>query len=244
MLIIVEDPEALGRAAANVMAAQALSTLKKQEHFTIALSGGSTPKPLYERLADDSAVGRKLAWTKIHVFWGDERLAPPDHPESNYRLAYETLLSKVDAPLANVHRVRAENADASQAAADYEKELVRFFHLKPGELPRFDLVLLGMGADGHTASLFPDTPALHEKERLVVANWIDKLQTYRITLSVPVFNQAVQVMFLVSGEDKAETLREVLRGQPEPARFPAQLIKPVHGRLLWLVDRPAARLLG
>jgi len=244
MLIIVENAEALSRAAANILVAQAVSTLRKRKCFSLALSGGSTPKPLYVRLAEDSSLSRKLDWGQIHFFWGDERPVPPDHPESNYRMAFEALLSKVEVPPANVHRVRAEEAEAEKVAEDYEKELIRFFRLSAGELPRFDCVLLGMGADGHTASLFPQTAALHEKERLVVSNWVDKLQSYRITLTIPVLNQADQVIFLVSGEQKAEALREVLQGKYEPMRYPAQFIKPVRGRLLWLVDRPAAKLLA
>lgn len=244
MLTIVEDAESLSREAAKVILAQTVNTLERRECFTIALSGGSTPKQLYMLLAQDSSLRKKLDWAKIYFFWGDERLVPPDHPESNYRMAHEALLSKVEVPAANVHRVRGEDIDARKAAEDYERELFRFFHLKAGELPRFDCVLLGLGVDGHTASLFPETAALKEKERLVVANWIDQLQTYRITMTIPVFNHADLVIFLVSGEGKAAILREVLQGKHESARFPAQLVNPVHGRLLWLVDRNASRLLA
>ena len=243
MLTIAEDAEAVSRAAAKVILAQIVSTLEKREFFTISLSGGSTPKQLYSQLAEDPSLRKKLDWAKIHFFWGDERLVPPNHPESNYQMVHEALLSKVKVSAANVHRVRGEELDARKAAEDYEGELVGFFKLKAGELPRFDCVLLGMGADGHTASLFPETAALHEKERLVVANWVDKLHTYRITMTVPVFNFADQIIFLVSGEEKAATLHQVLQGKHNPAQLPAQLIKPVHGNVLWLVDLPAAKLL-
>ena len=155
-------------------------------------------------------------------------------------MAYEAMLSKTPVPPANIHRVPTELPDAKKSAEEYQQELLRFFRLEAGRLPRFDCVLLGMGLDGHTASLFPGTKALKERERLVVSNWVDKLQTYRITMTVPVLNNADWVLFLVSGEEKAETLRNVLAGDEQPDRLPSQLIQPTQGRLLWLVDRAAA----
>jgi 6-phosphogluconolactonase len=177
-----------------------------------------------------------IPWERIFFFFGDERFVPPDHPDSNYRMARETgLFSKV--PNDHVFRVRTEEKDADAAALDYEQTLRTFFGLQPGEFPRFDLVLLGLGPDGHTASLFPGTAALNEKRRLVVANWVEKFQTYRITLTLPVLNRAACVMFLVSGPDKASMVREVLKN--ESANLPSQKVRPADGRLLWLLDRAA-----
>jgi len=212
--------------------------------FTIALSGGSTPRDLHELLAGDPAIRDRLPWQHLHFFWGDERHVPPDHPQSNYRMAYESLFTLAPVPIENIHRVPAEEPDAALAAEKYERELRTFFRLEIGQLPRFDCILLGMGSDGHTASLFPHTEALHELNRLVVANWVDKFKTYRVTLTVPVLNHANLVVFLVSGHDKAEALREVLQGDRQPERFPAQLIQPDPGNLLWIVDQAAARLLS
>ncbi len=211
--------------------------------FTIALSGGSTPRGLHELLAGDPAIRDRLPWRHLHFFWGDERHVPPDNPESNYRMAYESLFTLAPVPKENIHRVPAEEPDVALAAEKYERELRTFFGLGIGQLPRFDCILLGMGSDGHTASLFPHTEALHESNRLVVANWVDKFKADRITLTVPVLNHADLVVFLVSGHEKAEALKEVLQGDRQPHRFPAQLIRPDPGNLLWIVDRAAARLL-
>ena len=179
----------------------------------------------------------------VQVFWGDERHLPPEHPESNYRMANEALVSRVPMPPGNVHRIRGEEQDAGKAAASYEQTLREFFRLQGDQLPRFDLILLGMGADGHTASLFPGTPAIREQRRLVLAQWVEKLRSSRITLTPPVLSNAASVIFLVSGEEKAEALRAVIEGEYQPNRFPAQIVRPAHGRLLWLVDGPTARWL-
>jgi len=237
------DLDELSRAAASELLQQARRAVQERGLFSIVLSGGSTPKTLYSLLANDSTFRTEFAWDKIHFFWGDERHVPPVHPESNYRMTKEALLSKVPVPSENIHRIRSENPDARQAAKEYEETLRTFFRLKTGEYPRFDLVLLGMGPDGHTASLFPGTEALREQEHLVVANWVEKLHAYRITMTLPVLNEAALVLFLVSGEDKAETLRQVLEEKDGKAPFPSQLIRPTHGRLLWLVDRVAGRFL-
>jgi 6-phosphogluconolactonase len=183
-----------------------------------------------------------LPWNKIYFFWGDERHVPPDHPDSNYRMADEALLSKVPVPKENVFRVPTENKDANAAALAYEEILKTFFKLQPGEIPRFDLGFLGMGPDGHTASLFPDSAALHEDERLVVANWVEKFKTYRITFTYPVLNNAARVTFLVAGEDKAPALHEVLENKN--SGLPAQQVRPKNGELIWLVDRAAANQLS
>ena len=242
---IVANAEQLSWAAAEEFVRQAGDAVRARGVFTVALSGGSTPKSLYTLLAreSDASSRAQVPWDKMHVFWGDERHVPPDHPESNYRMAYEAMLAKLPLPAANVHRIKTENPDAGEAADEYEQELRTFFRLAPTQLPRFDLVLLGMGPDGHTASLFPGTGAVHEQTRLVAAPWVEPFQTYRVTLTPPVLNNAACVIFLVSGEDKAETLRTVLEGDYQPDRFPAQTIRPTQGRLLWLVDRAAARLL-
>lgn len=241
---ILTDAEEIIQTAAVEFVRQTIEAVQAKGFFTVALSGGSTPKGLYSLLARDGKPGFRfqVPWNKIHFFWGDERHVPPDHPDSNYRMAHETMLSKVPVPLENVHRIKAENPDARRAAEDYERELREFFRLEAGQLPRFDMVLLGMGADGHTASLFPGTEVIHEEKRLVVALWVEKLNTYRITLTPPVLNNAARVIFLISGEEKAETLRTVLQGSYQPERFPAQIIHPTIGKLLWLIDQAAARL--
>ena len=210
---------------------------------TIALSGGSTPKGLHRLLAQDPTVRDRLPWHHLHFFWGDERHVPPDHPQSNYRMAHETLFSLTPISSENIHRVPAEEPDAAIAAEKYERKLRAFFGLEAGQLPRFDCILLGMGPDGHTASLFPGTAALHESKRLVVANWVEEFKSHRLTLTVPVLNQADMVIFLVSGVDKAKALKEVLEGKHQPDRFPAQLVRPGPGKLLWIVDRESALLL-
>ena len=242
---IVADARALSWAAAEEFVRQARDAVRSQGIFTVALSGGSTPKSLYALLARECAESfrAQVPWDKMHVFWGDERHVPPDHPDSNYHMAHEAMLAKVSLPAAHVHRIKTEHPDARQAADAYEQDLRTFFRLAPTQLPRFDVVLLGMGPDGHTASLFPGTGAVHEQTRLAVAPWVAQFHTYRVTLTPPVLNNAACVIFLVSGADKAATLRAVLEGDDQPDRFPSQAIRPTQGRLLWLVDRAAAGLL-
>jgi 6-phosphogluconolactonase len=240
---IVENGEAVSRAAAEMMVSLALEKLKSKESFAVALSGGSTPKNMFAILANDAALRNRMPWDRVHFFWGDERHVAPDHTDSNFRMTNEAMLSRVPVPPENIHRIRAENPDAGKAAEDYEQELRGFFKLEAEQLPAFDCVFLGMGPDGHTASLFPGTKALHERKQLVVSNWVAKFQSFRITLTAPVLNNADLVIFLVSGEEKAEPLQVVLEGQKQTDRFPSQLIEPTHGKLLWLVDRAAARKL-
>ena len=203
---------------------------------SIVLSGGSTPRALYELLAGPKYRDR-IAWDKLLVFFGDERCVPPDDPESNYKMAYDGLLSRVPIPEENIFRLKGES-DPPKAAMDYE-EIVKTVL---GKKPRFDLVLLGMGTDGHTASLFPATAALHETEKMVVANYVDKLNAWRLTLTIPVFNSAQNVVFLVSGKDKAEAVRFVFTGDSLPP-LPVQLIKPDEGNVIWFLDKEAASLL-
>jgi len=236
---IVPDNAALNRVASAEFVSAAGSAIADRGAFRVALSGGNTPRAVYALLAQE--YNAQLAWEKIHIFFGDERHVPPDHPDSNYRLANETLLSKAPVPQDNIHRVRAE-LDPESAARDYEEQIRKEFGLKENELPRFDLILLGLGDDGHTASLFPGTDALRESTRLVVANQVARLNTFRITLTYPVLNHAAEDLFIVSGKGKAEIVAKVLSksGTPE---FPAQRVQPANGRLLWLLDQDAARLL-
>jgi 6-phosphogluconolactonase len=231
-------PQDLFQAAAEEVIRVATAAVAERGRFTIALSGGSTPRNLYTLIAANASTG--LPWAQIFFFWGDERHVPPTDPESNYRMAQETLLSKVPVPPANIFRIPGENPDASAAAEAYEQTLRKFFVPAPGEFPRFDLILLGMGPDGHTASLFPETEALQEKSRLVVANWVEKLNTSRISLTVPVLNAARQVAFLVGGADKAAVLHEVLEGDAPGEKYPSKLVRPSEGKLIWFIDRAAA----
>jgi len=233
---VLDSADDLFHAAAVEWVSAASQAVRAGGRFTVALSGGSTPKSLYALLASNFAS--KLPWDKTFFFWGDERHVPPDDPESNYRMVNEAMLSKVSVPPANIFRVHAEEKDATVAANSYEQTLQNFFHLKPGEFPRFDLTLLGIGPDGHTASLFPGSAALRENRRLVVANWIEKFKTYRITFTYPLINQSAHVVFLVSGKDKSSILRQILENPA--ANLPCQNVKPVDGNLLWLVDRDAA----
>ena len=241
-LRIVPDPPALFQAAAHEFASCAIARVKAAGRFTVALAGGSTPKSFYSLLAKNDRD--RLPWNKMFFFWGDERHVPPDHAESNYRMANEAMLSKVPVAPANVHRIKAENPDAAIAARDYERELRKFFKLSAGKFPSFDIALLGLGPEAHTASLFPGTKALQEKKKLAVSNWVGKFFTDRITMTAPVFNRAHEVIFLVAGDDKAIPLKAVLEGKHEPDQLPAQLIRPGKGSLLWLLDQPAAKYLG
>ena len=238
------DRREVCRLGADEVLSSARQAVKSRGRCTIALSGGSTPKDLYSLLAGDGKWRDVFPWKSTHFFWGDERHVAPDHEESNYRMANEAMLSKAPVPAANVHRIKSENPDAAAAAKDYERELRAFFDLRGGKFPRLDIALLGLGPEGHTASLFPGTKALREKKRLVVSNWIGKFYTDRITLTAPVFNQAREVIFLVCGDDKALALKGVLEGRHEPDQLPAQLIHPRKGRLLWLLDGAAATFLG
>jgi 6-phosphogluconolactonase len=231
-------PQDLFQAAGEEVIRVATEAVAQRGRFTIALSGGSTPRNLYTLIAANASAS--LPWGQVFFFWGDERHVPPDDPDSNYRMAREALLSKIPIPPANVFPVPAENPDAAAAAEAYEQTVKKFFALREGELPRFDLILLGMGPDGHTASLFPETAALQEKSRLVVANWVDKLKASRITFTLPVLNAARCVAFLVSGVDKAAVLHEVLEGNALPEKYPSKLVQPSNGKLIWFVDRAAA----
>ena len=235
-LLVKEDPQQLAEAAARDFAAKAQAAIAERGSFTVTLAGGSTPKATYEILARDYAD--ELDWSKVHVFFGDERTVPPDHEDSNYGMAQRTLLSRV--PVGSIHRMRGELPPA-EAAAAYEEELRGFFGASD-EPPSFDLILLGIGEDGHTASLFPETSALEVHDHWVVANPVLKLDTVRLTLTVPVINSARAVNFLVAGEGKAEALKLILEGDADPRQYPAKLVRPAGGPV-WMVDRAAAKFL-
>jgi len=237
---IFADIESLSRAAAESIVGHMAESLQTRDEYSIVLSGGSTPQCLYSLLATDARLRDRIHWERVHFFWGDERHVPPGHPDSNYLMAYNMLLSQAPIPLTNIHRVRSEDADAEKAAADYELEIRSFFKTQAGEMPRFDFVLLGMGADGHTASLFPGTSALKETKRLVLANWVEKFHTFRLTLTAPVLNSAACILFLVAGKDKADAVKAILEGNFQADRYPALLIEPSGGELIWLLDRSAA----
>lgn len=224
----------------------AAEAVAQRGHFTIALSGGSTPRVLYEALATKPTADR-IEWGKVHVFWGDERCVPPDHPDSNYRMAHEALLKHVPIPAENIYRMEGEANPPIEASIKYTKTLLRaeIFSKEErvGLAPRLDLVLLGMGDDGHTASIFPGTEVIFEKTDLVMAYYVAKLGVSRITLTPPAINAAAHVAFLVTGESKAEMLKNVLTGPYQPVTWPSQVIRPANGELVWFVDKAAASLL-
>lgn len=236
-LRVSEDPEEVARAAARRFVEISAESAAARGVFSVALAGGSTPKRIYELLAEDEEFKGKVDWPSAHVFFGDERTVPPDHADSNYRMANEALLSRVALPEENVHPMNGVG-DAAANASLYEDDLRSFFGGE--DWPRFDLVMLGMGDDGHTASLFPSTEALTNASAWVVSNWVEKFGTWRITLTAPAINRARHVLFTVSGAGKAERLREVLRGPRDTERLPSQLIRPDTGTLEWFVDKAAA----
>jgi len=237
-LRVLAGPAALAEAGASEFVIHAQAAVAARGRFTVALAGGSTPRPLYARLADPDAPPRAaVPWASVHVFFADERQVPPDHADSNMKMAYETLLRNVPIPEEQVHRIRGENPDPDRAAEEYEGILSDVFRLEPGQRPRFDLVLLGLGADGHTASLFPGGAALSETSRLAVGVPTAGAGFDRVTLTLPVLNEAAAVMFLIAGAAKAPALRRVLGGD---TTLPAARVRPRNGSLLFLADRDAA----
>lgn len=237
---ILPDTEAMARRGARIFAGEARQRVRKAGLFTVALAGGSTPRRLHEQLARGVPPGETLPWRTTHIFWGDERHVPPDHPESNYRMALETLLDHVPVPQAHVHRIPSERRRAADAAAEYEETLRAFFKAEPGRPPRLDLILLGMGEDGHTASLFPGSSLLAERERLVAAGTVAKLGTRRISMTLPLLNAARRIVFLVGGSGKAGAVRAALEGAGSSDPPPAALVAPEEGELTWLLDAAAA----
>jgi 6-phosphogluconolactonase len=231
---VSRDAAHFADAGAALFVEAALAAMADHGTFSVALSGGSTPRAVYARLADDETARVKVSWRQIDWWWSDERAVPPRDPDSNFRMAFDSLLGRVPVDPARVHRLKGE-LDPLQAAAEYEREL----RAGSRDIPRLDLVLLGLGGDGHTASLFPGTTAIAERERIVVANPVPALHTTRLTFTLPLINRARRVAFLVSGADKAAIVARVLEG---PAGvLPAQLVKPDEGDLVWLVDNAAAR---
>jgi 6-phosphogluconolactonase len=241
---ILPDGAAIARRAAQEFVQAAADAARTRGSFNVALAGGSTPKALYRLLVNDLALRSQLPWDKMHVFFGDERHVPPDHPDSNFRMATEAMISKSPMKPEQVTRIKGEYPDAGQAALEYEKALREYFKPKDGEYPRFDLVLVGMGNEGHTLSLFPGTKALHADGRIAVRNWVGKLYAERITLTAPAASNAARVIFMVTGADKGPALKAVLEGPFEPEQLPAQLLQPKNGKLLWLVDTAAGSMLS
>ena len=238
------DGMEIARRAADEVVRIASEAAAARGAFTIALSGGSTPKVVYALLAENAALRNSLPWNKMKVFFGDERHVGPGHADSNFQMASDAMLSKVPLQPKQIHRIKGEYPDAAQAAVEYEATIQREFGLKDGEFPRFDLVLLGMGSEGHTLSLFPGTKALRETQRIVARNWVGKLYTERITLTAPAANNAENIIFIIAGADKACALKAVLEGPHEPEQLPAQMIQPSNGTLSWLVDQAAGSMLS
>ena len=238
---VSRDPAALARALAQHVVACAAAAIAARGRFLLALAGGSTPRAAYTLLASEEFVHR-IGWPRVHALWGDERCVPPDDPRSNYRMAREALLDRVPLPPGNIHRMRGED-EPTQAAAGYEKLLRELLGSDgPDALPRAgpDLVLLGLGDDGHTASLFPGKAAVHETVRWVAADFIEAVGMWRVTLTPVIINAGRNVSFVVSGAAKAERLHEVLERPRLPERLPAQIVRPTRGHLTWLVDEAAA----
>lgn len=242
-LTVLDTADDLARSAADTLVRLARESVERRGRFVIALSGGSTPERLYRVLAGEPRFRDAVPWSGMHVCWGDERLVPPAHRDSNYRMAREALLDHVPIPAAQIHRIASDCADPESAAAAYEVTLRGVFGLGEGEFPSFDLLLLGMGADGHTASLFPESTALRERTRLVVAPWVETVGAHRITLTMPVLTSAAHTLLIVSGEEKAAALRDVFEGPHEPERLPAQGLRESRGVVAWLADRAAASAL-
>jgi 6-phosphogluconolactonase len=236
---VFDTPDQVAQAAAERFVNHSVASIRERGSFAVALAGGSTPRRAYELMGENEFKSR-VDWSRVYLFFGDERMVPPSSPESNYHMVNEALLTRITIPTANVHRIIGETTPAASAVS-YEAELRSFFGAV--EWPRFDLVLLGMGADGHTASLFPGSAALKEETKWVVTTRQPQTGQDRISLTLPVLNHATRVTFIVTGKEKAATLERVLRGGAANEELPAQRIRPVNGVLEWLVDRPAAAAL-
>ncbi len=238
---VADDIASLSHRVADHLLTQIVSHIEKRGRVRIAISGGNTPRALFSLLADPAEPYReRILWKAVELYWVDERAVPPDHPDSNYRMTKESLLEKVPIPSSQVFRMEGE-LDPEEAASRYEALIRNNFRLEGAETPRFDVIQLGMGNDGHTASLFPHTAAIHEMGRIVVANHVpQQKESWRITLTWPVINQGSDVFFLVAGKDKTEALERVLLGPNDPETFPSQLIRPATGKLTLFLDRAAA----
>jgi len=239
MISIYPDHEALSWAAAGILLERAMLATRERSRFSVALSGGSTPQRTYQLLAAPP-FREQVPWNQVHIFWADERCVPMDDPRSNAGLAYEILLNRVPIPPGQIHPISCAG-NPNRTAKEYESTLQEFFR---GQPPRFDLIFLGLGKDGHTASLFPGSQLLEEGERWVSEVYVPGQDFHRATLTVPAINSAATIAFLVCGQDKAEVLKRVLEPPGDPERLPAQLVDPVDGELIWMVDSRAAALLN
>ncbi len=239
---VYADPAQVARAAARLFVDYAWQSISKHGQFFVALSGGNTPRQMFELLASEEFRGQ-VDWAKVHVFWSDERAVPPTSPESNYGVARRELLIRVPIPEGNVHRMEAERPSIGRAAHDYEEVLRKHLELDDRGFPKFHLIFLGLGADGHTASLFPGTRVTQQTSRWVSTPMVTKLNMRRMTLTLPVLDASTRVVFLVAGPEKAQILRDVLDGKADPP-YPAQLVQPRHpGIKIFLVDQAAAAML-
>ena len=242
MIKVFQNIEELNNFAAEKFVEIANKAIKNRGQFTVALAGGSTPKSLYHLLASEE-FRDEIDWSKAYFFFGDERNVLLSDAESNFRMANENLFAPLKIAETNIFRWQTEFENAEKTAENYQASVKNFFNSPNGDFPEFDLILLGMGADGHTASLFPETSALAENEKIAVSNYVEKLETIRFTLTFPAINNARNVMFLVKSADKAETLRDVLEGEFQPEKLPSQNIKFATGNLFWLCDAESAALL-
>ena len=241
-VIVCEAPAAAMAAAGERFVTLVREAVTERGCARIAIAGGRTPEAMYRLLAEPP-YRKRVDWARAEVFWGDERCVSPDHTDSNYRMALEALISRVPIPATHVHRMRGE-VDPTAAAQEYERTLRTVFGETGDGPPRFDLILLGLGPDGHTASLFPGTPVVREATQWVAAAWVARFETWRLTLTPPVLNAARHVLFLVAGADKTETVRAVLEGPLDLDRLPAQIVRPSEGRVEWILDREAGSRLG
>ncbi|MBO0789995.1 MAG: 6-phosphogluconolactonase [Ktedonobacteraceae bacterium] len=240
-ITIYPDTDTLSHAAAGYIIQAANEAIVRHGRFTIALSGGSTPRKLYGMLGQEP-YRNQINWSLVEIFWSDERCVPPDDPESNYRLAHEVLLSKVPIPTSQVHRMPADEADRDAASQAYTDTLRRVFGTNG--TPDIDLIQLGMGPEGHTASLFPHQASLHEEQRLIMPVTVPKPPPPRLTFTPPLLNAARNVLFLVTGAEKDEAIQAVLEGPYQPDEYPAQIVRPPHGIVTWMLDEAAARKLN
>ena len=241
-IIKVENSQQLAQEMLNQFINSAQKAIETKGVFYVAISGGNTPADFYELLSEESAYSQ-IDWEKVHLFWVDERCVPPSAEASNFGLAAHTFLLDVPIPGENVHRVTGEDTNYAQAAEEYEKIILNVFGLKPGQVPRFDLVLLGMGADGHIGSVLPNTNALFHTKSLVTAVYRMDANFSRITLTVPVFKEAEGIFILVSGQSKAEIVRDVFRSEPDEFKYPVHLLWPIMNKVTWIMDQHAAALL-
>lgn len=236
-VLIYPDNDALSHAAARHIVQLANESIVTHGRFTLALSGGSTPKTLYSLLGSEP-YRSQINWALVEIFWSDERCVPPESEESNFHLAQETLLQQIPLPPSQIHRMPADEPDRDAASQAYSLEIQKVFGTN--RVPSFDLLHLGMGPEGHTASLFPHQPSLHEQERLVMPVTVPKPPPPRLTFTPPLLNAAIHVLFLVTGADKAEALQAVLEGPYQPDEYPAQVVRPTKGEVTWIIDTAAA----